>query len=123
MRLAAVVLLLALASLVAGCGAFGDGRDADVESAIAAAMRSDLDAEAPLVQIRAVDCTGSRPDVTCRVDLGVGSEVVQVGYAVTVGADGCWEARATRAIVIGAGTDTNPLEHLGAASDLKGCLR
>ena len=118
-----VVLLLALAALTAGCGTVGDGRDADVEESIARAMRADLDAEAPLVQVRSVECRGPRTGLACRVALGVGGEVVQVDYRLLIDGARCWEAQAVRTVVVGAGTETDPLRDMTGASDLQGCLR
>jgi hypothetical protein len=116
----AVVLLTAL--VLAGCGAFGDGRNADVERGVATAVQDVLSSDAPFVELRSVTCTGGRPTLACRVDLGVGNEVVQVDYAVALAGDGCWTADARSMVVLGAGSQTNPLEQLSGASDLKGCL-
>ena len=66
----AVVLLTALA--LAGCGGYGDGGNADVENAVASAVQDVLTRDAPLVELRAVTCSGQRPSIACRVDLGVG---------------------------------------------------
>ena len=118
-RLAAVLLT---ALVLAGCGTYGDGRNADVEAGVAAAVQDVLARDAPLVELRSVDCTGTRPAVACRVALGVGNEVVQVDYAVDVSADGCWTADARRIVVLGAGSDTNPLREMSSTSDLRGCL-
>ncbi len=117
----AVVLLTALA--LAGCGGYGDGGNADVENAVASAVQDVLTRDAPLVELRAVTCSGQRPSIACRVDLGVGNEVVQVDYAVAVDDTRCWRADARRTVVIGAGTQTDPLSAVPDASDLRGCLR
>jgi hypothetical protein len=126
MRRPPILLVAALAVgavTLAACGAYGDGVNADAERSLAASITTVLDDEAPLVDLRSVDCDGAEPRLTCLVSLGVGNTVVQVRFAVEIGADRCWVADARRTVVLGAGTQTNPLPELTAASDLKGCLR
>ena len=123
MRSAAAVVVTLLTALVAtACGAYGDGANARVEQSLASSIKTVLDERAPLVELRAVACTGEKPMLDCLTSLGVGNTVVQVRFSVAVGADGCWTADARRAVVLGAGTATNPLGDLSAANDLKGCL-
>lgn len=118
-----VAVLAAGATVLAACGAYGDGVNADAERSLAGSITTVLDEEAPLVELRSVDCDGAEPSLTCLASLGVGNTVVQVRFAVEIGADGCWIADARRTVVLGAGAQTNPLPELTAASDLKGCLR
>ena len=115
--------LAAAAVILAACGSYGDGGAAAVEESVAASIRVVLDRDAPLVEIRSVACDGTRPDDACRVELGVGSEIVQADYDVRIGDDGCWQGSARRIAVIGAGAQTNPLADATAASDLRGCVR
>lgn len=123
MRRGALIAAAAAVLVLPGCGSFGDGNGAAVEESVASSMRAVLDRDAPLVEIRSVSCDGARPAATCRVDLGVGNEVVQGEYRVAVRADGCWTADAVRLVVLGAGSQTNPLADVPAASDLTGCVR
>jgi hypothetical protein len=118
----AVIVILLTALLLGACGSYGDGPNAAVETSVADSLKSVIDAEAPLVELRSVDCTGDRPTLDCIAALGVGNTVVQVRFVVDVGADGCWVADARRTIVLGAGSETNPLPDLSTTSDLKGCL-
>lgn len=120
-RLSAILLLVALGVVTAGCGAVGDGANASTEESLAASLRTVIDEDAPLVELRSVDCAGAKPTLACRVALGVGNTVVQVDYAVTLAADGCWTADAGRTVVLGAGSETNPLPSLPDASNLTGC--
>jgi hypothetical protein len=123
MRFAPVALVVLLVALgVTACGSYGDGANARVEQSLASSIKSVIDEQAPLVELRSVACTGEEPTLACLASLGVGNTVVQVRFAVAVGADGCWTADARRAVVLGAGTSTNPLGDLSAANDLKGCL-
>ena len=115
---------MSLAALaLAGCGTYGDGGDAAVEQSLATSIKAALSDQAPLVDLRSVDCTGKRPAVDCVASLGVGNTVVQVQLAVAVRDDGCWVAHARRVDVLGAGSETNPLRLLSPASDLKGCIQ
>ena len=124
MRVAPVAVVILLAALgLAGCGDYGDGPNARVEDSLATSIKTGLDEQAPLVELRSVACTGAKPALECLASLGVGNTVVQVRFAVAVGADDCWAADARRAIVLGAGSQTNPLADLSSASNLKGCLR
>ncbi len=120
-RVAPLLLLLLAGAFATGCGSYGDGANAKAEAALASSITAVLDADAPFVELRSVDCSGSDPSLDCLASLGVGNTVVQVHYAVAVGADGCWTADAGRTIVLGAGSETNPLPDLPAASNLKGC--
>ncbi|MGI9187178.1 MAG: hypothetical protein ACR2J9_06610 [Gaiellales bacterium] len=122
-RALAVIVILIAALLIGACGSYGDGANAPVETSFADSITAVLDADAPLVELRSVDCTGERPTLECLASLGVGNTVVQIRLAVDVGADDCWTADARRTIVLGAGSETNPLADLSAASDLKGCLQ
>lgn len=121
-RTPAVFVVLLTALLLGACGSYGDGDNAPLESSVADSLKAVIDAEAPLVELRSVDCTGEQPTLECLASLGVGNTVVQVRFAVELGADGCWAADARRTVVLGAGSETNPLPDLSSASDLKGCL-
>jgi len=121
-RTPAVFVVLLTALLLGACGSYGDGANAEVETSVANSLKAVIDTEAPLVELRSVDCTGSRPTLECLASLGVGNTVVQVRFAVEVGADNCWVADARRIVVLGAGSETNPLPNLSTSSNLKGCL-
>jgi len=121
-RASAVFVVLLTALLVGACGSYGDGANAKVETSVANSLKTVIDAQAPLVELRSVDCAGTRPTLDCLASLGVGNTVVQVRFAVVVGADDCWVADARRTVVLGAGSETNPLTNLTASSNLKGCI-
>ena len=123
MRRGGAAALAAIGLVLAACGAYGDGGSAKVEQSLAASMRAALDRDAPLVAVRDVTCDAAQPLSACRVDLGVGNEVAQVGYLVTVQQDGCWTANAVRVEVIGSSSGTTPLAHVPDAADLRGCIR
>jgi len=118
-------LLLLVAGLVvlAGCGGYGDGQSAQLEDDVASAMRAQIADTAAMVEIRSVDCSSRHPQFDCRVALGVGNVVVQVDYAVAIDATNCWTADAEKIVVLGAGSQTNPLREIPAATNLKGCLQ
>lgn len=116
------VTVVLLAIVVAGCGSYGDGKDADVEKSVASSIGQQLETDAPLVTVRSVECSGQRPRLACDVQLGVGNTIVSVDYQVDVGSDGCWTAKALEVRVSGAGAETNSLRDVSGASDLTGCL-
>ena len=114
----AVVLVAVL--VLAGCGAMGDGPEAALEESVADAVRARLDADAPLSELRAVECR--RDAATCRVDvdLGVERSVLRIDYALAIGADGCWTADPVRVEQLGAGAGVEPeLDEVDAR--LEGC--
>ena len=120
-RVALLTGLVALAA--AGCGAVGDGDLASLEESVADAARARLAADAPLVALRGVACTGTEAAATCVVDLDLTAQesVVRVGYAVAGGADGCWTARPERVEQLGAGAGVEA-DVSGVDGRLTGCL-
>ncbi len=118
-----LLLLVAGLILLAGCGGYGDGQSARLEDDLASAVRAQITDVAAMAEIRSVDCSGRRPQFDCQVALGVGNVVVQVDYAVAIDATNCWTADAKKIVVLGAGSQTNPLREIPAATDLKGCLQ
>ena len=121
LRTALLAGLVVLAA--AGCGAVGDGALGPLEDSVADAARARLAAEAPLVALRAVDCTGTTAAAACAVDLDLTAQesVVRVGYAVAVEADGCWTARPERVEQFGAGAGVEA-DVSGVDGRLTGCL-
>lgn len=118
-----LLLLVAVLVVLAGCGGYGDGQSARLEDDVASAVHAQIADVAAMVEVRSVDCSGRRPQFDCRVALGVGNVVVQVDYAVAIDATNCWTADAEKIVVLGAGSGTNPLREIPAATDLKGCLQ
>lgn len=117
-----VFLLPLITALVVGCGPVGDGPTASIERSMTKALESQLNADAPLSQIRTVDCAETRPNVTCDIQIGIANMVLSLKYDVTVAEDGCWQAATKSVAVIGSGANREPLGKLSRSSDLKGCL-
>ncbi len=118
-----LLLLVVGLSVLAGCGGYGDGQNAQLEDDVASAMRAQIADAAAMVEVRSVDCSGRRPQFDCQVALGVGNVVVQVDYTVAIDATNCWTAGAEKIVVLGAGSGTIPLREIPAATNLKGCLQ
>lgn len=112
-----------MALVTGACGDVGDGPHAAVEESVGDRLGAVLDAEAPLVALRSVDCAGTRPALECRVRLDVRDAVVEADYAVTVAADGCWSAARTRVAVVGAGAEIDALRDAAGTRELTGCTR
>jgi len=117
-----VLILLPLALLLGGCGSFGDGSQAGLESNLSAALTQQIELDAPMVEVRSVECVQQDSASDCTVQLGVGNVVVSLHYNVVVDANDCWVATAHDVRVEGAGSATNPLADLSDASDMSGCL-
>ncbi len=116
-------MLVAGLILLAGCGGYGDGQSAQLEDDLASAVRAQITDVAAMVEVRSIACSGRRPQFDCRVALGVGNVVVQVDYAVAIDATNCWAADAKKIVVLGAGSQTNPLREIPRETNLKGCLQ
>ena len=115
-----LVVVLAAAALLAGCGAVGDD---PLERSLADAVRARLAEDAPLVALRSVECTGADAAPSCVVDLDLTAQesVVRVDYAVVVGPDGCWRGRPVRVEQLGAGPGVEA-DIAGVDGRLAGCL-
>ena len=81
-----------------------------------------IEREAPMVEVRSVECLRKDAATDCAVQLGVGNIVLSLHYDVVLGDDRCWVATARDLRVDGASSQTNPVAEVSRASNLKGCL-
>jgi hypothetical protein len=117
-----VLILLPFTLLLAGCGSFADGDQAGLESKIATELTRRIELDAPMVEVRSVECVQQASASDCAVQLGVGNVVVSLNYSIAVDANDCWAATARGVRVEGAGSGIDPLKDLSGASDMSGCF-
>lgn len=117
-----VLILVPLALVLAACGSYADGDQGSLESVVAEEISQQIELEAPMVEVRSVDCARKDAKTACAVQLGVGNVVLSLHYDVVFGEDRCWVATARDLRVDGAGSQTNPIAEVSRASNLKGCL-
>jgi hypothetical protein len=108
--------------MLTACGSYADGDQGSLESVVAEEISQQIEREAPMVEVRSVDCVRMDSNTDCAVQLGVGNIVLSLHYDVVFGDDRCWEATARDLRVDGASSQTNPVAEISRASNLKGCL-
>lgn len=117
-----VLTLVSLALVLAACGSYADGDHGSLESVVAEEISQQIERDAPMVEVRSVECLRKDEATDCAVQLGVGNVVLSLHYDVVLEGDRCWAATARDLRVDGAGSQTNPLAEVSRASNLKGCL-
>ena len=100
--------------MLAACGSYADGDQGSLESVVAEEISQQIEREAPMVEVRSVECLRKDAATDCAVQLGVGN--------IVLGDDRCWVATARDLRVDGASSQTNPVAEVSRASNLKGCL-
>lgn len=113
---------MSLALVLTACGSYADGDQGSLESEVAEEISQQIEREAPMVEVRSVDCIRKDAKTDCAVQLGVGNIVLSLHYDVVLDDDRCWIATARDLRVDGASSQTNPVAEVSRASNLKGCL-
>ena len=108
--------------MLAACGSYADGDQGSLESVVAEEISQQIERDAPMVEVRSVDCLRKDSNTDCAVQLGVGNIVLSLHYDVVLSDDRCWVATARDLRVDGASSQTNPIAEVSRASNLKGCL-
>ena len=108
--------------MLAACGSYADGDQGSLEFMVAEEISQQIEREAPMVEVRSVDCRRKDSNTDCAVQLGVGNIMLSFHYDVAFGDERCWVATARDLRVDGAGSQTNPVAEVSRASNLKGCL-
>ena len=80
--------------MLAACGSYADGDQGSLESVVAEEISQQIEREAPMVEVRSVECLRKDAATDCAVQLGVGNIVLSLHYDVVLGDDRCWVATA-----------------------------